>query len=618
MVEWLAVPYWASAVIGAYALLLSVLVLANAPGRGTNRALALLLFLDATTIANGFRVLGLLDSRVSAGLGAVNGVSGFALPMAYLLFVGQALPLRGVRFLRSTPAVVVLAVLMVVAAASYFVHSGEDVLVWIIAGLTLVVTGLVLRSMRQAQPGSLQRVQARDYLIAFAARDIGWLQYTSGHFLAPWGASWATGNPSDFVLYDLCYAVFLSLLTYGFLRTQLFDIDVRLRRGAVRTFLAAILVGVFFVASALAGRALESTAGNLVAVGFVLAAAITLVPLQKGADRLLERVLPGPSEAQLDERRLQVFGAALAEVAAIDGAVPEREARRLDALQGRLGITDRDREILAKGLSSARPDSGMRVDQVVLGRYKLQRPLGGPADRTWLAGDPRGLRYVVKRSPLLGDGLERATLKSLRHRNVVRFVAAGDEPAGSYVVLEHMDGGSLAQLLVKGPLPRDEWNRLAQDLLDGLAALHARGIVHRDLKPANVLFDAIGVAAVADFDVARIHGLDETVGPGDAPPVGTLRYMAPEQARGKPASEASDLFGAAATLFEALVGRPYLEAVAGECAAELRQRAAAGRSFPTTLPEAPDLRDWFAQALDPVAARRFPSAKAMRAGLQPS
>ncbi|HUR25722.1 MAG TPA: serine/threonine-protein kinase [Candidatus Thermoplasmatota archaeon] len=606
---------------GALSMGLAGVVFLTRPGAVRNRRLAAVLYAEGLAWIASFGLPPLLEAESDRAWNAAGYVPFVVLPFLYLRFIAL-LPAPFVRPLRRPVVMKALGALPLLCLLAFLANpagwrDGPWVNV-IDAGngiVSLVALAAVVSTLRHSERGTPARQQARAYTVAFGTRDVLWfvglLVVYPFFFDTTWG--FLTYN----VLAVTAAFLFPCLLAYAILHLQVFDIDVRIRRGAVRTAIIAVLVTAFLVASDVAGRALADVTGTWIALAVVAIAAVLLLPLQRVAHRTLDRILPGPSDALLDARKLQVLQAALAEAAAVDGALAPADATRIGELQKQLGISDRDRAVLAHTLAGASMPSGLASGQSVLGRYRLDRPLGGSsADRTWLAHSRNGQRVVVKRYPLLSGGLrEKASLVALRHPNVVGLIEAGDEAGGTFLILEHLAGGSLAQRLTKGPLPAREWVPLAQGTLEGLAALHARGIVHRDVKPANVLLDGDGNAVVADFDVAHLQCLDQTVGPASAPPIGTLRYMSPEQARGRPATVASDLYGAAATLYEALVGRPYLEAVAGESAAELRQRAAAGRPFPSTLPEAPDLRDWFAQALDPFAARRFPSAKSMRADL---
>jgi serine/threonine-protein kinase len=183
------------------------------------------------------------------------------------------------------------------------------------------------------------------------------------------------------------------------------------------------------------------------------------------------------------------------------------------------------------------------------------------------------------------------------------------------LLMEFVEGGSLADRLRRGPLDDAEFARLARGLLLALEAVHAAGTVHRDVKPSNVLLTREGEAKLSDFGIARLPGLETTVGPSGAV-VGTVRYMSPEQARGHRVTQRSDLFSAAATLFEARSGKPYLEPKPGESAAELQVRAGYAKPFRQAVAGRPAVRAWFAKALHPDPAERFASAAQMRGALE--
>ncbi|MGN6694378.1 MAG: serine/threonine-protein kinase [Aquihabitans sp.] len=240
-----------------------------------------------------------------------------------------------------------------------------------------------------------------------------------------------------------------------------------------------------------------------------------------------------------------------------------------------------------------------------------------------LARDDDGNEVALKRLSLHGTPEELAkararirreaeVLQQLDHPGVVQLREVIDEDDDLILVMDHLAGGNLAQRVNEhGPLAPDEVARLADHLLDALAAAHRQGIVHRDIKPANVLFDAEGVPHLADFGVA-VHR-DATPGlTATEMVVGTPGFMSPEQARGDEATAASDVFSLGATLLFAAtgegpfgVGDPKL----------LLLRAAAGRTekVPKTLP--PDLRRRVEAMLAKDPAAR-PSAAAARGGTE--
>jgi hypothetical protein len=240
-----------------------------------------------------------------------------------------------------------------------------------------------------------------------------------------------------------------------------------------------------------------------------------------------------------------------------------------------------------------------------------------------LARDPEGNEVALKRIALHGtpEELARArqrirreaeVLQSLHHPAIVELRDVVDDGDDLVLVMEHLPGGNLAtRVHDHGPLPAEEVERLADVLLDALAAAHRQGVVHRDVKPANVLFRADGSAALADFGVA-VHR-DATPGlTATETVVGTPGFMSPEQARGEPATAASDVFSLGATLLFAATGAgPY---GTGEPRL-LLLRAGAGKTekLPRSLPPALRSRIEAMVARDP---RQRPTAAAARGGTE--
>ncbi|MGW0989934.1 serine/threonine-protein kinase [Streptomyces sp. NPDC002486] len=157
--------------------------------------------------------------------------------------------------------------------------------------------------------------------------------------------------------------------------------------------------------------------------------------------------------------------------------------------------------------------------------------------------------------------LEAQTAGRLNHPNVVGVLDFGEYDNRLYLVMELVEGDSLAGVLAgSGALPAERVARLAAQASAGLAAAHAQGIVHRDVKPANLLLDAAGTLKIGDFGIARF--LDD---PGAALTatgqiIGTGLYLAPERALGKPAGPASDMYSLGCVLYQLLSGRPPFEA----------------------------------------------------------
>ena len=152
---------------------------------------------------------------------------------------------------------------------------------------------------------------------------------------------------------------------------------------------------------------------------------------------------------------------------------------------------------------------------------------------------------------------------ALSHPNILGIHDIGTDGAVSYLATELVNGETLAAVIERGPVPIRLVLDIAAQIADGMASAHAAGIVHRDLKPANVMVAADGRVKILDFGLAKqtarpaVHG-DETILVDQTEPgmiVGTVSYMSPEQARGKPADYRSDQFSFGLVLYEMTTGR---------------------------------------------------------------
>ena len=212
---------------------------------------------------------------------------------------------------------------------------------------------------------------------------------------------------------------------------------------------------------------------------------------------------------------------------------------------------------------------------------------------------------------------EAEVLRRLDHPNVVSLLGVEEDDRGPFLVLELLEGETLADRLRRTPtLPIPVVRQLAEGLLAALEAAHDLGIIHRDIKPANLFFHrAPGGEQVKllDFGVAKAdrEGAPLTRA-GDL--LGTLVFMAPEQAVGEGADARADLYGVAACLFTALAGRPLFDGAPGEVlAAILSGRRPRLDEIRPDLPEA--LADAIESALAQEIDARPPTAAAFRAAL---
>jgi hypothetical protein len=247
--------------------------------------------------------------------------------------------------------------------------------------------------------------------------------------------------------------------------------------------------------------------------------------------------------------------------------------------------------------------------EVVLDRYRLVRRLGGGGfGVVWLAHDLKLDRTVaVKRIPVADrDTAKRAQREGvaaarLQHPAIVALHESGSDEGAVYLVSELVHGATFARLLEDGALSDRDVVAIGVALCDALAHAHRRGIIHRDVKPANILVPEAGVgdggppAKLTDFGVARIAGDDALTRTGDV--VGTLAYMAPEQADGGDVGPEADLYALALCVYEGLSGvNPVRARGAGATARRVGRRlpplGRLRRDLPLDLCEAIDAAVW--------------------------
>lgn len=222
-------------------------------------------------------------------------------------------------------------------------------------------------------------------------------------------------------------------------------------------------------------------------------------------------------------------------------------------------------------------------EQRVLDRYRLARRIGsGGFGVVWLAEDEHLQRAVAVKRIVMHDAAvaaraerEARAAARLSHPGIVALYESGRDDEAVYLVSELVRGRTLGELMEEGELSDRDVLRAGVALCDALAHAHGRGVIHRDVKPGNVIVpdrphEGAGVVKLTDFGIARMSGDDALTATGDV--VGTLAYMAPEQAEGREAGEPADLYALALVLYEALSG---VNPVRGRGAASTARRLGA-------------------------------------------
>ena len=249
--------------------------------------------------------------------------------------------------------------------------------------------------------------------------------------------------------------------------------------------------------------------------------------------------------------------------------------------------------------------SGSTRSDLVLDRYRLERRLGaGGFGVVWMAHDERLERDVAVKVVPRGEGerersrVEREALAAARlnHPGIVALFEMGSDQHDVYLVSELVRGATLEELSREGAVSDRDVARIGSALCEALEHAHARGVIHRDVKPANVMVLAepaagAGFAKLTDFGIARLGSGETLTGTGDV--LGTLAYMAPEQAEGRRVTPACDVYSLALTLYEAWTG---VNPVRADSPAATARRL--GRPLPALRSRRPDLPPALAEAVD--------------------
>jgi serine/threonine protein kinase/tetratricopeptide (TPR) repeat protein len=258
-----------------------------------------------------------------------------------------------------------------------------------------------------------------------------------------------------------------------------------------------------------------------------------------------------------------------------------------------------------------------------LAHYEITSHLGtGGMGEVYQATDSKlGRNVAIKLLPeAFAHDVERAArferearvLASLNHPNIAAIYGIEEYGGRKFLVMELAGGETLAERIQRGSIPIDEAIPIAVQIAEGLESAHANGIVHRDLKPANIKVTPLGQVKLLDFGLAKAlprEAVDMTA-TNDGLIVGTVAYMSPEQAQGKPLDERSDIFSYGTVLCEMVNGqRPF----SGNSAAEVLSAVLRDEPPPVKAPDS--LAAIVRRCLAKRASDRFASVAELKAAL---
>ena len=349
----------------------AIVLLRTAPDRSLNRRLAFVLFLEGVWLGGGVFFV-VEDQAIFLAIAAVAVGAMAALPFQYLSFLGVSLTTPLVAPFRSRPAFALLALasaatgLWVILFPSTFIGElySPDWATWnfqfrpagarvaLVHGIASLF-GLVaaFAAFLKAKPGTDARSRAKWFMLAFGVRDlfsaVTWISYPLLRPIPFWGDFVANQGP------PIINIIYVGLMSYGVLRAQLFDIDLKLKFALRQGTVGAVFAGAFFTGSELLERIVpvEGTIlGLIVAGGIVLA----LRPVQRFGEVVASRVMRGVEDtpSYLESRKHEVYRATL-EGTLEDGAITDRERAVLDRLREQLGISREEAELVEREMMPA-------------------------------------------------------------------------------------------------------------------------------------------------------------------------------------------------------------------------------------------------------------------------
>lgn len=269
----------------------------------------------------------------------------------------------------------------------------------------------------------------------------------------------------------------------------------------------------------------------------------------------------------------------------------------------------------------------MSEQPVVLGgRYRVERELGrGGMAKVFEGADTVLNRKVAIKilAPQFADDegfvqrfrREAQAAARISHPNIVSVFDTGADADVQYIVMEFVEGRTLADYLTGGGrIMPDRAIQIAESVCGALSAAHAQGVIHRDIKPGNIMLTPAGEVKVTDFGIARMTTTAETIAQ-TAAVLGTASYLSPEQAQGQPVDGRSDLYSLGCVLYEMVTGRPPF---LGDSPVTVASKHVLEQPIPpsTLNPDVtPDLDAVILRALAKNPANRYQSAEEFRADL---